>query len=390
MKSLLTLLLFACSIQFGLAQTPAIGHTTITFNDAQRTGGFGSGGGAGRQIQSEIYYPATTTGDDVPMAAGSYPVVIFGHGFVMAWDAYENVWEELVPQGYIVVFPRTEGGFSPDHNEFALDLAHLVGEMQAEGTDIQSLFYQQVDANNAIMGHSMGGGASFLAAGTQPNIQTVIGLAPAETTPSAIAVGNQITIPALVFSGSSDGVTPPADHHIPIYQGLSSSCKYFISITGGAHCYFANPNTNCDLGETLSSTGITVQRADQQLVMNDYVVDWLDYTLKGDPSALASFQGALPGDNRITTMEDCTAIPTGISEEQASPLSVYPNPSTGMFTIDNYQGEAWQVIDVLGKVVAQGQSAQVDLQAEADGVYWLRVLREDGLQAMKIVRGSDR
>ncbi|MDG0973711.1 MAG: hypothetical protein P8O07_06080, partial [Crocinitomicaceae bacterium] len=43
-----------------------VGTTTITFNDPARTGGFGSGGGAGRQIQTEIYYPATTAGTDVP------------------------------------------------------------------------------------------------------------------------------------------------------------------------------------------------------------------------------------------------------------------------------------------------------------------------------------
>jgi hypothetical protein len=40
----------------------SVGHRTMTFNDPSRTGGFGSGGGAGRQIQTEIYYPAATAG----------------------------------------------------------------------------------------------------------------------------------------------------------------------------------------------------------------------------------------------------------------------------------------------------------------------------------------
>jgi hypothetical protein len=64
------------------------------FHDAAHTGNFGSGGGPSRQIQSEIYYPVTTAGTDVSVAAGTHPVVVFGHGFVMAWNAYQNVWEE--------------------------------------------------------------------------------------------------------------------------------------------------------------------------------------------------------------------------------------------------------------------------------------------------------
>ena len=43
----------------------SVGHTTITFNDPTRTGGFGSGGGTGRQIQTEIYYPAASAGTGV-------------------------------------------------------------------------------------------------------------------------------------------------------------------------------------------------------------------------------------------------------------------------------------------------------------------------------------
>ena len=46
----LLLLLFLFTIK-GIAVQALVGHTTITFNDPTRTGGFGSGGGAGRQIQ---------------------------------------------------------------------------------------------------------------------------------------------------------------------------------------------------------------------------------------------------------------------------------------------------------------------------------------------------
>ena len=111
-------------INFSVFGQFPIGSTTITFNDPARSGGFGSGGGAGRQIQTEIYYPAIAAGTNATVATGVFPVITFGHGFAMSWDAYQNIWEHYVPLGYIVVFPRTEGSIfpSPSHGDFGLDL----------------------------------------------------------------------------------------------------------------------------------------------------------------------------------------------------------------------------------------------------------------------------
>ena len=90
------------------------------------------------------------------------------------------------------------------------------------------MFENKINGNAAIMGHSMGGGATFLGAENNTNITTVIGLAPAETTPSAIAAAANVAVPALVFTADEDMVTPAVDHQIPIYNGLGNSCKYLI------------------------------------------------------------------------------------------------------------------------------------------------------------------
>ncbi|MEN9441281.1 MAG: hypothetical protein RLZ33_1358, partial [Bacteroidota bacterium] len=82
-KNYIQLLAFILLSFTALAQYP-IGSTTITFNDASRTGGYGSGGGAGRQIQTEVYYPAIAAGVDVSAANGVFPVITFGHGFAMS------------------------------------------------------------------------------------------------------------------------------------------------------------------------------------------------------------------------------------------------------------------------------------------------------------------
>ncbi|MFZ1948168.1 MAG: hypothetical protein WAW06_11530, partial [bacterium] len=61
-------------------QAHEIGHTMITFVDAAR---------ANRQVATEIYYPSQAPGDNAPPAeppAGGFPVVAFGHGYMISWS----------------------------------------------------------------------------------------------------------------------------------------------------------------------------------------------------------------------------------------------------------------------------------------------------------------
>ncbi len=392
MKIRFLLVFVLLSAVVALGQSYPIGHTTITFNDPTRTGGFGSGGGSGRQIQSEIYYPGTSAGEDVPVETGSFPVVVFGHGFVMAWDAYENVWGALVPEGYIVVFPRTEGGLSPSHLDFGMDLSVCENKMQLEGSNSGSLFFNHVENSTAIIGHSMGGGATVLGAASSAAVKTIVGLAPAETNPSAIDSSALITIPALVFSGSSDGVTPPSDHHIPIYNGINAACKYFISVTGGAHCYFANSNFNCDFGEATASSGITVTRTEQQTIMNDYLIKWLDYQLKSDLSAKVAFDALLVSDTRITYQDDCLA--TSVTERDNSKFRVYPNPTSGIVQLDfnDMDGELTvQVFSIDGRVIENlssinSNNLKVDLSYHPNGIYFFNVRSGQDYKTFKVLK----
>lgn len=274
-----------------------VGSTTISFSDPDRNG---------RQVESKIYYPANTAGTDADVAQGDFPVISFGHGFVMSWDAYQNIWEELVPKGYIMIFPNTEGSFSPSHGDFGLDLAFCINKMQSENSESSSMFFGHVTDKSAIMGHSMGGGATFLAAANNANIETIVGLAPAETSPSAAAAAANVNVPVLVFHGSSDGVTPADEHASLIYDGLGADvCRNFISITGGAHCYYANSSFTCDLGEGTSSSGISVTREEQQQTMYDYITKWFDYKLKGNCTGLSEFDALLASDSRITFQDNC-------------------------------------------------------------------------------------
>ncbi len=313
-------------------QSYEVGHRSITFQDSTR---------GDRDVETHIYYPADSAGDNVPIANDSFPVIVFGHGFSMNWDAYPNLWNNFVPKGYIMAFPNTETGFSPDHATFARDLDFISNTMKAEGRDSNSVFYRHVVPRTALMGHSMGGGASFLAAANNDSITTLVGLAPADTDPSSIDTAKDVKVSTMILSGEEDDVTPPEEHHIPHYDTLNVPCKTFVNILGGAHCYFAMSGTTCDIG----GGGGSISREEQQQITYDYVGLWLDYKLKENCDAFPELQDSLNTSTRVDHRQACFGVTSidSVSTTKAScdtpdgSLTIHASggPETGMYSIDN-------------------------------------------------------
>jgi pimeloyl-ACP methyl ester carboxylesterase len=277
-----------------------------------------------RPVPSEIYYPATLAGENSPLTSGVFPVVVFGHGFQMGFDSYSYFRDAIVPDGYILVFPKTESSLMPDHAEYGADLAFLVVQMKTEGNTPGSPFFEHVDSTSAIMGHSMGGGASFLGCKNNTVPTTMVTWAAAETSPSAITAAKQVTIPTLVFAVDKDCVTPPQTNQIPMYDSLASSCKVFINIKGGGHCYFADANFICSLGE-IGCGAFTISREEQHSTTLDFTKLYLGYHLKGNLSAWITFNDSLATSPRITFKKSCTT--TSVEQgNEAIPIRIYPNP----------------------------------------------------------------
>jgi len=260
-----------------VAQPFAIGETNITFNDPAR---------GGRSIPAQIYYPATAAGTNATPAAGMHCLVVFGHGFLIGFSQYQWLANALVPNGYIVAFPDTETGF-PSHGDFGDDIAFLVGAIQAEGTISGSVLFGAVGNKSAVGGHSMGGGASFLAAGGNTGIDALFNFAAAETNPSAIAAAGNVSVPTLVIEGTDDCVTPSAGNTGDMYAALSTPCQSLISITGASHCQFANNDFVCGLGQI--GCGGSISQGDQEDVVITYVLPFLNYHLKMDCDAGTTF-----------------------------------------------------------------------------------------------------
>jgi len=296
-----------------------IGHQTLVFNDPARNN---------RPVQTEIYYPAAAEGDDQPIAAGSFPVVAFGHGFVMSASAYANVWSALVPQGYIVCLPTTEGSFAPSHESFGQDLAFLVGALQEAGNTAGSFWENRVGPRAALMGHSMGGGAALLGTPLQPAVTVTAVFAPAETTPSAVAACAQIEKPVLIFTGSQDCITPTANHAAPMYAALDAACKVHVDLDGGNHCYFADFNFNCNFGEATTGCQPGISREQQHERVLAVLLPWFDFYLKEETGEWPVFQNALTTTPGLAVAQTNCAAPLSSHAAPSSPdLRLSPNPA---------------------------------------------------------------
>ncbi|MFN5335611.1 MAG: T9SS type A sorting domain-containing protein [Bacteroidota bacterium] len=319
---LLVLLICLFFYEAATSQPYLIGKTTLTFTDPARNN---------RSIPTDIYYPATQTGTNTTVAGANatvFPIISFGHGFVMTVDAYTNIWNMLVPEGYIVALPKTEGGFSPSHAEFGKDLAYVIQSMYQQNTLNTSIFFNKVAPMNVVMGHSMGGGAAHLAASGSTVIKAIATLAAAETNPSAVSAASNFSIPSLVIAGSNDCVTPPASHQLLMYNATKSSCKTYISITGGSHCYMANDNFNCSFGESSCGPGPSISRSEQHSLIKKYLLPWLNYQLKNNCQDGKNFDAQMREDTKISFQNNCSFCVISHSADLNADKSfrIYPNP----------------------------------------------------------------
>lgn len=321
---LFTLLSFYGYLAF--AQNFSIGNTNVSWPDADR---------GGRLVQLKIYYPANSTGSDVASASGSFPLVVFAHGFAMSYTAYQNIWQYFVPKGYIFAMVDMENGFSPSHENFGRDILFAGKTFEEKSQQDNSfLLYQHHNSQVAFAGHSMGGGASILAASFDPTFpDAVIGLAPAETNPSAISAASDVVAPCVIFSGTADAVTPPGQHHHPIFEAVASTCKILVNIQGGAHCYFAQSDVACDFGEAATGGSPTISRQQQQNIMFSISEPFWEIFLKNN-NQTTQLNTALNA-NGVTVTNVCQLNASVGEADDFASINIFPNPSIGDIYITN-------------------------------------------------------
>lgn len=302
MKKIFTFFLLLFCAGASMAQNYSVGNRSVSFTDASRN----------RVVTADLYYPAAVAGSNAAIAPGTaaFPVVVFGHGFLIPASAYEWLADSLVKNGYIVAFPTTETGFLPNHNNFGNDLNFLCSYVTSLNDSASSFLYQRVIKKAAVGGHSMGGGASFLAAsGNKPSIDALFNFSAAETNPSATTAALTVQKPTLVFSGSQDCIAAPAVQ-LGMYNNVPV-CKTYISITGATHCQFANNNLICAAGQLIS--GCNSSPISASTVFNKTIsllLPYLNYYLKSDCTAGDIFVNAYNTATGVTKQRSCAPFPS--------------------------------------------------------------------------------
>ncbi len=211
---------------------------------------------AGREFDERIYevrtYEPQVSLDEFAAAMVFYPLTLsfdppngaiaFVPGFRAPATAYEWWGPALASLGYSVFILETN---SPTDSLAARAdaLIAAVDFIKSENQNADAPVNNKIDPDKiAIMGHSMGGGASLAAAAELgDSIQAVVPLALYCCEPGQSFSGDysNVSAPALVIASATDEVAAPAEHAKLVYDSVGSN-KIYMELTEGDHAFPTN------------------------------------------------------------------------------------------------------------------------------------------------------
>ncbi len=250
----------------------------------------------GRRLPTMLWFPvagppATADTPGARPLAGSFPLVVFAHGFAVTPRYYEPLLHELVAHGYVVaapLFPISAAGPAGAPRED--DMFRQPGDITAVITTLTRLAARPVGtwsgvvdpARVAIAGHSDGAesvAAMVLYPGDRdPRVSAAVVLS-GRAFPPPVPTG--APIPTLVEHGLAD-TTDPASRGRALFEQLSDP-KAYLTEAAGSH----------------TSAAVGSAPADRQVRAS--IVAFLDTVLKGRPLGLAELRqhGSTPGSTAL-------------------------------------------------------------------------------------------
>ncbi|MBA9001651.1 poly(ethylene terephthalate) hydrolase family protein [Thermomonospora cellulosilytica] len=188
------------------------------------SGGVGAGFNSGT-----VFYP-TDTGQGTFGAIAAIP------GFVSPEAIVRWFGPRLASQGFVVITLTSDG---------ATDTPASRGDQLLAALDhltTQSRVRDRIDPTRlAVLGHSMGGGASLAAAAERPTLQAAVPLAPWHTDKT----WNDVRVPTMIIGGENDNIAPVRTHAEAFYTSMSNAPdKAYLEIARGGHM---EPSAESDL-----------------------------------------------------------------------------------------------------------------------------------------------
>ncbi|OLR93239.1 alpha/beta hydrolase family protein [Actinokineospora bangkokensis] len=176
---------------------------------------------AGRGFnKGTIYYPDDTS-------QGTFGAVAVIPGFLENQSAISWYGPTLASHGFVVITlqPNAVTDFPEPRSDQLLAAVRWVAT--------QSPVKDRVDpARLAVMGHSMGGGGTLIAASKDPSLKAAIPLAPW----SLYADFSDVTVPTMIIGADRDAIAPVANHADPMYASLKAKPdEAYLKLKGADH-----------------------------------------------------------------------------------------------------------------------------------------------------------
>lgn len=247
---------------------------------------------------ARVYYPSYDPSvlddpqnpdfEDIEVAPGSHPLVVFGHGRygLGVPDNYlgmTNLMNHLASWGYVCisvnldVVHSLQGGHQygiPHRGELLL---HAADYMVQQNGVAGSIFHQRIDPSMIIMiGHSRGGGGAIsavnqnLAAGSPRAIRSVATISPVDFGTQPV----QAAVPHLGIYGSWDGDLSGGDGPRIWDDGVRTAPKQHVEVYGANHFHFTD-----SISYVNETNGIT--RQDHQEIAQGYMNAFFDVHVRG-------------------------------------------------------------------------------------------------------------
>lgn len=238
----------------------------------------------------------------LPGAEGSYPVVIFHHGFQLGVELYASYGQHLASHGFVVVMPQMPGGFDgPNHRELGEYMLEIISWTQANVQVPGGAFLGRGDGGKiALAGHSLGGKISMLAAALDERPLGVFAIDPVDAAGGPFEVSEEeypSVTPELMdrvmartvlvgelLNGTCEGngcqSCAPLEDNFQQYYEHATGPALEIEVLGASHMSFLD-NPECGIFCLLCPSG-TDDPAQTRFLTQRYMTAFFKQILEGE------------------------------------------------------------------------------------------------------------